>query len=331
MSSNQTGFFVSASSSLTSEHRYPNGASCVFVNSVDAAYVRYDIEFDLESTFDALEAHGANGMWASLTGEGRQLLTLPVDPGTQTTRLHLVTDRTGRRSGFRAHFEASPTVCETAAHCSHHGSCVEGTCVCHEGWHGLACGSPVCLTVERLQRGVRGDIRPGVRIPALADCSWHMSAEENNHGSATLGVRLAFAGISMLEPAKGSRDAGDELSISKHLNPAAPVLQRIAQRRCASGRDCDQNFQTGVCFQGVCAARAYIDILETNLTLKLSTDRNDGEWVANRTGDGALQLTEWYTLGHCPENDVRRIRPDPIPSHPLPSPPIPSHPHLMIP
>lgn len=278
-----SGSMSSGVKALSDGHLYPNSARCDFVVEPETAFVRFDLDYDLEETFDYLRIFSGDEEITRFTGNGRQSLTVPVGVD-RTARLRFTSDNKGRRSGFNATFEGRDTVCTLDADCGH-GTCKGGSCRCEAGYTGHACASTHCLlnsvvAAEAPGRSGRIMSQPArVAVPPMAECTWNVIAPKN---ASHVGFRFRFDSPLDLEP-----DSDDSLVVGPY---------EIKLNTCHSDSECGEPWQEGTCVNGLCSVTQVIDVPGAeDLALKLKSDRNDIGNVSHQGLNGS-----WYSTTSCP-------------------------------
>jgi hypothetical protein len=226
---------------------YPNDLDCHFEVKVanSEKYVIFEVEYDLETTFDMLELYsGSLGsepgvtLYTVLTGvsdRGREKYYIPTDSDGIVT-IRLVTDSRGRRAGFSGSVwtesrDDPPTSCDI-------------------GESGLFCEVPHCIAQNSLGRdmGSSSHLKHSYQIgrvvsnsseasalPVSSTCSWSLS--EVPPPAATAGIRLVFNSPLDLEPHLSSA-VGDKLVIQSD----AGTVEVFAEK-CSSDDQCVYDWQ----------------------------------------------------------------------------------------
>lgn len=220
---------------------YPNDLDCPF--EVQAAqregFVIFDVEYDLETTFDMLELYSGSfesesgvTLYTALTGtsESIERYYIPADSEGFIT-IRLVTDSRGRRAGFSGTVSTdfrydSPTSCDL-------------------GESGLFCEIPHCIAQNSLARDmgssshlnrfyhigrVVSTSRESRGLPVSSTCTWSLS--EVPPPADTSELRLVFNKPLDLEPHFPSA-VGDKLVIQSDNGSV-----EIFAEKCSSNDDC---------------------------------------------------------------------------------------------
>jgi len=281
------------------DYRYPNDLDCIWEVQVKSGqkYVIFDVEYDLEPTYDYLQLFSGtfgstSGVtpFAFLSAESiKETYFIPTDDSGFST-IRLVTDSLGRRSGFKASVyidNGAPTI----------NDCPK------LGTSGLFCEIPHCIVENSVQRqmgfssyGVNGDYRIGrvvsqiktSSVPPNINCTWPFGKPP----SEAQGIRLRFNFPLDLEPQPVSA-VRDKIVVKAGGNVAAEVFVE----KCDTDDVCSYSWQTGKCEDGACTVRKSFDVNIEDFSgakFLLVTDRSDGKNIHNGIDFDAL------FIGSCP-------------------------------
>ena len=162
-----SGTFKSGADALESGAAYGARSACTFaVQASPGDWVRFDVDYDVEDSYDYVTISGAAGSDVALTGRGAAVVAVPVD-GDGLATLRFDSDEFGQRTGFVADWAVAPAACASDGDCVH-GDCVAGTCDCEDGWAGYACSLDFCLASNpgnvAAARGFAYSQPPGVEL-----------------------------------------------------------------------------------------------------------------------------------------------------------------------
>ena len=303
------GTFKSGADALESGAAYGARSACRFaVQASPGDWVRFDVDYDVEDSYDYVTISGAAGSDVALTGRGAAVVAVPVD-GDGLATLSFDSDDFGQRGGFVADWTVGSAACASDGDCVH-GDCVAGTCDCEDGWAGHACSLDFCLPSNPYVAAARGfaySQPPGVEaVPRNADCAWSAGLADPTNERA--GTRLYFDAFDVERFEKTAGGTYDAVTVSRP--DGAVVAGPLSLLRCRADYECDEKWMSGACVDDdrapglkYCAVKRTWELdTEDDLRIGFASDRND-IGAGGSPAFAGLQL-HWYAVDRCPSSDL---------------------------